>query len=498
MELKEELNLMGIFQNTAEVEVRERRLSAILSYQGDAVDLNRKSKEQKLGCQGRAYSQCSDCSEGCAETMSYHVLESAVVSHAPLGCSVNVSSHNIMGRAVSESRGLKTHKVQMISSNIREKDTVYGAEEKLRAAICEADRRFKPEAIFILSSCASGIIGEDIERVAGEMEEELSYPVIPVYCEGFKSKIWSSGFDAVFHGILRKLVKPPQKKEKNLVNIFNFEGSEQFIPFLSKIGVRVNYLIPLATVEQIGEMTEAACTAHICETLATYVAGVLEEKYDVPEVKAPPPFGIVWTDAWLREIARYTERQEQAELVIASEHQRIEAQLSEYRQKLAGKKVYVISGDSFAHNLANIFADLGITLIGLNTLHHDQHTDSPQQPNTLDELVKRCGNIPNVTVCNKQPHQIIKILKEIKPDLLIVRHMNLTSLGTKLGIPTLFEGDANFSIGYDGVLKMGKRVTEALATKRLVSNIAAHSKLPYTKWWLEDRPETVWEGSGKK
>lgn len=488
---------MSIFQNTAEVEVRERRLHSILSYNGTAQDLNKRSKENALNNKIPYYGQCSDCAEGCAETITYHVVDAAVISHAPLGCSVNVSNHHILGRAVSEARGQKTHKVHMISSNIQEKDTVYGAEGKLREAIYEADKRFKPKTIFIQASCASGVIGEDLESIANETEEILGYPVIPVYCEGFKSRIWSSGFDAAFHGILRKLVKKPIRKQADLINIFNFEGSDLFIPFLKKLDLRVNYLIPLATVEQIETLTEAACTAHICETLATYIASALEGTYGIPEVKVPPPFGIAWTDEWIREIARFTKRESLAERVIQEEHQRVLPEIEELRAKLKGKRVYVLAGDSFAHNLANIAKDLGLEIAGLNTLHHDLHTDSLAQNNTLDSLVNSVGNIDHFTVCNKQPYRLIKVLKKIKPDILIVRHMNLTSLGTKLGIPTLFEGDANYSIGYDGVVKMGRRFVEALQTKKLVENIAAHAIFPYTKWWLEEENPLYFDG-GKK
>jgi nitrogenase molybdenum-iron protein alpha chain len=113
---------MSVYQNTAEVEVRERRLHSIISYEGDAGDLSIKSKARKISCRDRFYSQCSDCAEGCAETMTYHVIDAAVISHAPVGCSVNVSNHHILGRAASEARGLPTHKVHMISSNIQEKD----------------------------------------------------------------------------------------------------------------------------------------------------------------------------------------------------------------------------------------------------------------------------------------------------------------------------------------------------------------------------------------
>ena len=477
---------MSIYQATDEVEVRERRLQSILDYEGTAVDLARQSKTGKIRCPGRFYSQCGDCAEGCAETITCHILDTVVISHAPIGCSLGSINHFTLGKAVSESRGLpRAHKVRMISSNIEEKDTVYGASEKLRTAVREADRRYHPRAIFIQGSCASGIIGENIESIASELEAELGYPIVPVYCEGFKSRIWSSGFDAAFHGLLRKLIKAPRKKQRDLVNIFNFEGSDQFSTLFQQVGLRVNYLIPLASLEQVASLTEAACTAHICETLATYVAATLEEQYGIPEVKTPPPFGLDWTDAWLREIGRYTGKASEVERLIVKEHRRIAPELEVLRKQLAGKRLYVLSGDSFAHNLANVAKDLGVEIAGFNTLHHDLHTDSPAQADTLQSLLQSQGDVPKVTVCNKQPYKLLKVVARLQPDFLIVRHMNLTTLGTKLGIPSLFEGDANYSTGYEGVIKFGHRLIEALETHKLVDTIAQHAQLPYTTWWQE-------------
>ncbi len=488
---------MSINLDHMEVEVRERRLHSTLSYSGTACDLNEKSKLRQMSCKLRTYGQCGDCAEECAEAMTVLVQGAAIVSHAPIGCGTNASVYNIIGRAGAKARNLKAHKVQIISTNLREEDTVYGGEEKLRKAIMEADTRFKPALIFIQGSCASGIIGEDLESVADEMQEELGYPILPVYCEGFKSRIWSSGFDAVFHSVLRRLVRPPRKKQEDLVNVFNFAGSDTFIPLLGKLSLRANCLFAYATVEQLATMSEAACSTHVCETLSTYVTAVLEEQYGVPEVKASAPFGIDWTDQWLREIARITGREALAEQVIRGEHERIRHELEEIRAKLKGKRVYIYAGDAFAHNMANVAKDLGLELIGITTLHHDQHLDGNRM-STLDAVLKNSGDIKNYSICNKQPYQVIKLLKNIKPDLLIVRHINLTVLGTKLGIPTLFEGDVNYSLGYDGVIKLGRRFCEAILTKKLLENIADNVKFPYSSWWMEQKNPFCFEGENEE
>ena len=477
---------MSVYNDTAEVEVRDRRLSTIINYEGSADKLLNAAAQGHLRCPGRLYNQCSDCAEGCGESMTLNVRDTAAVSHAPIGCMTDVSGLNVRERGTAEIQGLPPAAARIISSNIQEKDTVYGAAQKLRAAIREADRRFQPKVIFVLSSCAAGIIGEDIESIASEMEEQLGYPVVPVYCEGFKSKTWSSGFDAGYHAVLRKLVKPPQKKQTDLVNMFNFQDKDIFTELFQKLGLRINMVLPMTTtLQNIAQLSEAACSAHICETLATYVAASLEELYGVPEVKTPPPYGMDWTDRWLREIGRLTDRSEAVEKLIREEHARIEPELSGLREKLHGRKVYIVSGDTYAHNIANLVKDLDVEILGVNMLHHDLHPDTDQQAYVLKEFTDLQGNMSHVRVCNKQPYQIVKVLQDLEPDFLIIRHPGLTSFGTKLGIPTLLESDANSSAGYEGVLRMGRRLLHALAVRRYVQNIARHTELPYTDWWLE-------------
>jgi nitrogenase molybdenum-iron protein alpha chain len=486
---------MSIFNDSPEVEVRERRLHSIIAYEGTAKDLYEKSKDLTASKKDRCYSQCSGCMEG---SMFVQVRDTALVFHAPVGCDAGVINRTIMVKGASAARGLIPIEMHMISTNLLEQDTIFGAAEKLKDTIREADKRFHPKAIFVDTSCASAIIGEDVDAIGDEMEKELGYPIVVIHCEGFKSKIWSSGFDANFHGILRKLVKPPKKKQEDLVNIFNFEGADTFTPLLSKMNLRVNYLISLTTLEQLAAMSEAACSSTICETLSLYAAAVLEEQYGVPEIKAAAPYGLDWTDAWLRAIGKTTNREDLAEKVIIEERAKYRSQIEDLGEKLEGKRVYVVAGDTFAHNMANIGKSLGLKLAGATSLHHDQRTDNPESINTLKALIETNGEIPNFTVCNFQPYQVVKILKNLCPDLLICRHPGLTVLGAKLGIPTLFEGDTNYSIGYEGVVRIGIRIYEALQTKKLVDNVARHSELPYTDWWLSERDAFYFWGGKQK
>jgi nitrogenase molybdenum-iron protein alpha chain len=362
----------------------------------------------------------------------------------------------------------------------------------------EAYRRFNPKAIFVTTSCASGIIGDDIEEVTQSAEERLGIPIVPIYCEGFKSMVWTTGFDAAYHGIVRKLVKPPRKPRNDIINIMNFSNQRSFSPLLAKIGIEARYLVHQVSVEELAYISEAAATGHMCETLGTYIAAGLEKLYGVPELKSPPPYGRAWTDLWLREIGRITHREELVDKVIKSERERVEPAIEKLKKELEGKTVFAFGGASFCHNMLALAHDLGLKIVGMMGFHHDMTFDNKYEEivslkNTLDLV----GPLGNYSVCNKQPYQMIKILQQVKPDLVMSRHESLPVQAVKLGIPTFFAGDANILGGYDGVITTGKRILSAIKAKNFVKNLSVHAKEPHTPWWKKQKDPFYFAKGGR-
>ena len=477
---------MAINISIPEVQTRDHRLGTVITYHGSASDLVKLSKDRKVNDLGRAYSQCSDCSQRVCETQLYLIRDAAVICHSPIGC-CSPEGPQINMQSGCKARNLEPTDVHVICSNISVKDTVYGGLEKLRIAIDEAYKRFNPTAIFVQSSCAAGIVGDDIESVADEKQDELGIPIIPIYCEGFKSRTWSSGFDAAYHGVLRKVVKPCVHKDENMVNVVNFHGRDTFNPILKKLNLHATLLTPLSTIEQLEHLSEAALTTQICETLGSYIGEALEEKFGVPQLKANSPYGIKWTDEWLRAIAKLTDRVELGEKVIEEEHKRIEKELSELKQKLEGKKAYIYAGDSFSHIFTNMAHELGIKICGVASLHHDQVRDSKSEElNSLQQMIESVGDIPNFTVCNKQPYLMVKVLKKYDIDILITRHISVGVVGTKLGIPSFRITDPNGILGYDGIINFGKNILGAIEAKNFYKTIGEHNIFPYSKWWLDN------------
>lgn len=475
---------MAVNLKNPEVSIREQRLDSITSYKGTIGDFCCRKRDQTLTEQNHFFSQCSSCSSVNAICQLAMIQDAVVVNHAPLGCAGDFINFNFINRTGQHKRGWKTANARLISSNLRENEMVFGGAAKLREAVQEAIRRYQPKAVFITTSCASGIIGEDLEGLADEMEAELGIPIIPVYCEGFKSRVWATGFDAAYHGILRKIVKPAGAKQPDLINIINFWGDDIFTGLLGKAGLKPNYIVPFTTIAQLEKLSEAAATVQICSTLGTYLAAGLEEHFGVPEVKAPPPYGIAGTDAWLRELGRVVGKEKEIEALIASEKAAVEPELLKLREKLAGVRGFIAAGDIHGHSLINVLKELGLEIVHGCVWHHDQRLDNGDpRADSLQHTLTYHGDV-NFGVCNKQSYELVRLLYQLKPDIFVVRHNGMAVWGAKLGIPTFLMGDEHFGLGYRGLINYGQKIIDTITNPSYVKSLAVHTKLPYTDEWL--------------
>ncbi|WKW49416.1 nitrogenase component 1 [Rhodomicrobium lacus] len=498
---------MAINLKTPTVETREQRLGTIIGWDGTASALAEESAFSRGDCGGCGpggrgggkarrvceltgpFTQGSVCSEQMVETQAGNVRDAVLIQHSPIGCGAGQVVYNQRFRNGCKARGLPVRNVRFISTNLRERDMVYGGADKLDAAIRAAFERHKPAAIFIATSCASGIIGDDVDSVARHAEAKLGVPVIPVHCEGFKSKHWSTGFDAAQHGVLRQIVrKTPAKKQDDLVNVINLWGSDVFTPMLKELGLRVNYVMPLSSVEELAQMSEAAATVSFCYTLGSYLGTALEQEFGVPQIKAPQPYGFPGTDALLRELGRVTGREDRAEAYIAQEHARVKPKIAALREKLRGVKGYVATGSAYSHGLIEVLRELGVEVDGSLVFHHDPVYDSedPKQ-DSLAHLLENYGDVDFFTVGNRQQFQFYNLLQRVNPDFIIIRHNGLAPLAARVGIPAIPLGDEHHALGYQGMINLGESVLAVLRHRKFHQDIARHVRLPYKTSWLREK-----------
>jgi nitrogenase molybdenum-iron protein alpha chain len=493
-------DVMGtIHLQKPEVSIRENRLGSITGFQGSAKELVELShcglKDTK-----RSFSQCLGCATSHAACMVILIQDAAVISHGPVGCSSCFHEFAFTYRVNSPLREIANPTQRKIySTNLQETDTVYGGGQKLAQGIREVYERSHPNAVFVLTTCAAGIIGDDVERVCNEAEEELGVPVVAIFCEGFRSKVWTTGFDASYHGIARKLIRQPVKQRSDVVNVINFWGSDIFKDWFEAFGVKPNYITPYSTVDALSRCSEAAATIQICPTLGSYLGAVLEQEFHVPEIKAAPPYGVTQTDTWFRELGKILHKEEEAERIIAQKKEEYLPQIKALREKLTGKSAYVTAGAAHGHALLTILGELGMKAKGAAIFHHDPSYDNGNvSGDLLEQRVMEYGDVPNFNICNKQEFELVNMLNRLRPDILLARHGGMTLWGAKLGVPSLLVGDEHYSMGYEGIIHYGERILETIENDEFVKNLEKHASNPYTKWWLSQEPYTFLAGGKTK
>jgi nitrogenase molybdenum-iron protein alpha chain len=471
-------------------QVREARLGSITGFQGTAAELVGCARRGQLRDGERSFTQCLGCSTSNAACTVILVQDAAVVSHGPVGCSACFHEFAFTYRVNGVHRGVERPTPRRIfSTNLTEQETIFGGNEKLAAALREVHQRTHAAALFIVTTCTSAIIGDDVEGVAAAAEAELGVPVVAIFCEGFRSRIWTSGFDAGYHAIARKLIKPAREKDPTRVNVINFWGADIFTPLLGRIGLRPRYLTPYATVQDLAESADAVATVQVCATLGSYLGAALEQHFGVPEIKVAAPYGIAQTERWWRELGRMTGKAAEVERLLAEERERWLPRIEALRAQLQGKTAYVTAGASHGHALIAVLRELGLAVQGAAVFHHDPLYDNGAVgADALQAVVEDSGDVPGYSVCNKQEYELANILDKVRPDVLLARHGGMTLWGGKFGIPSLLVGDEHFGMGFQGVVNYGERILDAIENDEFVKNLARHAINPYTDWWMRQRP----------
>ncbi len=489
---------MGINLKKSMVATREERLGSIVGYTGNIKNLAECSLCGKLKDKGRCFSQSSSCDAGCALSYLANIRDIAIINHAPSGCTAMASGTVTNHTQLAAKRGLPYNSV-FLGTDMSESDTIFGAGQGLKSIIKQTYERYEPSAIFVGTSCVCGIIGEDVDSLIREIEDSIPVPVIPVHCEGFRSKVWATGFDAADHAILRGIVKPPRFK-RNMINFKNFnEGArKEIMEMFGKLGVDTFFLYSNTTIEELSHISEALATVSICGTLSSYLGNGLEQEYGVPYVKTINPLGIAGFEIWLREIGGIIRKEEEVEAYIEEEREKYLPKIEMVKEKLKGLRVVLGMGSSFAFQISRVIQELGMEVVYVASWHYDAVYDNGEAPPHVQYLAEHTPNNFKVSIADQQNFEILNILNTYKPDLYLARHGGTTVWAIKQGTPSIFMADEYMAYGYKGTLNLAYAILDTITNRSFEKNLSSRIELPYTDWWYQQDNTALYEGGELK
>lgn len=399
------------------------------------------------------------CVYGGARIVLMPITDSIHLVHGPTGCAA----------CTWDIRGSKSSREDLYkkgcSTDLGEKDIVFGGEKKLYDTAIELQRLYSPAAIFVYATCVAGVIGDDIKAVCKKAEKVTGCRVIPVQSEGFqnhnKTKGHWIGCDALLDYVIG--TKEPQETtpfDINVVGEFNVAGDFWgFKPLLKEMGVNIiSTITGDSHVEEIAQAHRAKLNIVQCQKSSNYLAKKMEKKYGIPSLKVNF-FGLEQTVNSLREIADFfgdPEMIERTEKIIETGLKEVEHKTDEYRERLQGKTVALYVGGNKAWSLVRAFEELGMDVMMSGTKNGIREDY---------ERIKEAVRDGTIIVDDANSTELARLLKEYRPNLLISGAKE-KYISLKLGIPFCdFNHDRISAFaGFQGFVNFAKEVDASVSS----------------------------------
>jgi nitrogenase molybdenum-iron protein alpha chain len=486
--------------------VRDQRLKIGDSFSGSACEILDCSKSGCMLQSNRLFWQTGACQMALTLMMAATVERSAIVMHGPIGCGSQLHALSVQTNKGKAQRGKAPVPPVWLSTNLQESDVIGGGEAKLRQTIEYADREFRPEIIFVVSTCAPNIIGDDVEEIVRRAQESAAAHVVSLHCPGFKSRVVASAYDAFYHGLLKHLpLSPepwrdfvphgengPQADLKRIeyeavkgrtINLWNAtsigpKDEDELTRLLGALGLRVRVFAEYASADEIRLVSQAALNVSMCNVHDDYMLSFLKEKFGTPYIIAGMPIGFRDTRRWLEAIASHFGLEEETRRVADTEEERAKAAIAPFLPKIQGKRVLLCGGVVRVGTEAIVLKELGMDVLTFRAYHYD---------NGADEIYERVAEeFPNTRLAvSNQWFEFCNQIKKLKPDL-VISHNGTQGLLAKLGVPAvqLFDVDKSF-FGYSGMFSLLRRIVFTFRNTSYQKRLSAHVKFPYRDSWYE-------------
>ena len=337
--------------------------------------------------------------------------------------------------------------VSLPSSNMLEKEVVFGGVNKLRTTIQGAIDIIDADAYFVLTGCTAGIIGDDIQSVADEFTEQ-GHKVYAIDTPGFAGDSLL-GYETVWNTFIDKVIQPAKEKKANLVNLFGivpyydpfWAGTlEELDRILSKLGLEVNtFFTKHQGIDVVEHSSEAALNIIVNPWLFKGPSEKFEKKFGVPSIRFPfNPIGASDTTRFIREVAAALKLDSAlVEKVIKEEEDYVYSYLAQSIGQLSWKR-FAVAGDAsnaiaITRYLANDYSFSPVLVV---------ITENIFRPEDKERIIKEISGLeyaqtPKIVFASDQ-WEINKAIREEPEDVsLLVGSTNEKEVALEKGIQYL-------------------------------------------------------------
>ena len=309
------------------------------------------------------------------------------IYHSGPGCCMQTTAADQGQSGHKSSRFVSS--VSLPSTNMLEKEVVFGGTEKLRTTVQGAIDIIDADAYFVLTGCTAGIIGDDIVSVTEEFQDK-GYSVYPIETPGFVGDS-NLSYETVWTTMINQVIEEDVPKDDKLVNIFGiipyhdpfWSGAlEEIDRILSALGLKVNtFFTKHQGIETIRKCSGAALNIIINPWLFKGPAKKMEQKFGIPSIRVPGLFvGATDTTKFVRQVAEAMHLdQEIVDKVIAAEEEYVYDYLAQSVGVVSWKRFAVVADANNAvgitRYLANDFSFTPVLVIVSEPLFRQEDKD---------------------------------------------------------------------------------------------------------------------------
>lgn len=302
------------------------------------------------------------CALGGALGTVLNIHRAVPILHSGTGCGMNQNffSYGSGYQGVGYIGGMITP-----STNISEKEVVFGGEGRLREQIQATLDLIDGDIFVVLTGCIPSMIGDDVDSVVKEFRAQ-GHPIINISTSGFGGNTFH-GYELFMKAVATQLLEKTDTV-KGLVNIFGvvpyqdvfWRGNLKEIKrVLEEIGLSVNTLIgDFGGVDNLKKIPSAELNIVLSPWVGVETAEIIKTKFDIPYVVMPAmPVGPFDTSRFIRKIGEVLDIEQEAIDSVLSEEER-----NAYQElDISGDMTTMLSSSLPFAVVANSATALGIT-----------------------------------------------------------------------------------------------------------------------------------------
>jgi nitrogenase molybdenum-iron protein beta chain len=289
------------------------------------------------------------------------------IIHSTAGCGIQEKY------IANTSNGHASDNCTIASTNIIEKQIIFGGTSRLREQIKNTVKVLQGDLYVVVSGCATEIVGDDIGAMTKEASEQ-GYPVINISTPGFKGHSFDA-YQKVTKGIIEELSKNNDSLadiDNDLINIFGispnidpyWEGNlEELYSLIGEAELKVNRLFGYGSSVKNWEQIKNAGLNVVFTSWGLEIAEYLKGKYRTPYVFFEEvPLGIKGIEELLDKLASvYESKKENIENIKLNKHDKYLYYLSKlaphYYKYQIQKEVVLVGPSQIVTSLGRFLED---------------------------------------------------------------------------------------------------------------------------------------------